>query len=203
MKKILILLVVFSTILLGVEVNAACAFGANVGGESVCLTAGATAGNSNGTAYPEGSTLVLENYNGGNIQYTSGLGNTASPVKIKLIGDNYITAEESFGISTSITGVTFIGDGTLTIKSKLPLATVNFDSQNRNVTLSDTVTTVKILAGNSVVEKEETTEVEDTTTIEEKNTVEKDKTLPLVIICCAVSVICVVITLITSVVKKK
>ena len=76
MKKIKILFV--SLLLLfvfvgTVNVNAACGSGAQVGGEYVCLVSGATQGNANGTAYPENGVLVLKNYNGGKITYTSGI----------------------------------------------------------------------------------------------------------------------------------
>lgn len=165
MKKIKLLFV--SLILLFVfvgtiNVDAACGSGAQVGGEFVCLVTGSTQGNSNGTAYPENGVLVLKNYNGGNITYSNGLGGPFVPTTIKLIGDNYITANDSYGLGVYSTGVNFIGDGTLTITSKLAIIGFDSNSQNRNPVLADTVNTIKITAGNA---KEENTEevIEDTT----------------------------------------
>ena len=165
MKKIKLLFV--SLILLFVfvgtiNVDAACGSGAQVGGEFVCLVTGSTQGNSNGTAYPENGVLVLKNYNGGNISYSNGLGGPFVPTTIKLIGDNYITANDSYGLGVYSTGVNFIGDGTLTITSKLAIIGFDSNSQNRNPVLADTVNTIKITAGNA---KEEITEevIEDTT----------------------------------------
>lgn len=165
MKKIKLLFV--SLILLFVfvgtiNVDAACGSGAQVGGEFVCLVTGSTQGNSNGTAYPENGVLVLKNYNGGNITYSNGLGGPFVPTTIKLIGDNYITANDSYGLGVYSTGVNFIGNGTLTITSKLAIIGFDSNSQNRNPVLADTVNTLKITAGNA---KEENTEevIEDTT----------------------------------------
>lgn len=165
MKKIKLLFV--SLILLFVfvgtiNVDAACGSGAQVGGEFVCLVTGSTQGNSNGTAYPENGVLVLKNYNGGNITYSNGLGGPFVPTTIKLIGDNYITANDSYGLGVYSTGVNFIGDGTLTISSKLAIIGFDSNSQNRNPVLADTVNTIKITAGNA---KEENTKevIEDTT----------------------------------------
>lgn len=165
MKKIKLLFV--SLILLFVfvgtiNVDAACGSGAQVGGEFVCLVTGSTQGNSNGTAYPENGVLVLKNYNGGNITYSNGLGGPFVPTTIKLIGDNYITANDSYGLGVYSTGVNFIGDGTLTITSKLAIIGFDSNSQNRNPVLADTVNTIKITAGNA---KEENTKevIEDTT----------------------------------------
>ena len=107
-------------------------------------------------------TLILKNYNGGNITYSNGLGGPFVPTTIKLIGDNYITANDSYGLGVYSTGVNFIGDGTLTISSKLAIIGFDSNSQNRNPVLADTVNTIKITAGNA---KEENTEevIEDTT----------------------------------------
>lgn len=120
MKKIFM----FSIMLLGLlifnnSVNAACGAGVYVDGELICLVTGATGGNKAGTAYVEDSTLVLNNYNGGNIKYFSGIGNP-SKEEIKLIGDNYITSEDSYGILSLLSEISFVGNGTLTIKSKMP-----------------------------------------------------------------------------------
>ena len=93
MKKFLVLIALVCLFMCTVEVDAACAYGANVGDEFVCLVAEATQGNSKGTAYPENGTLVLKNYNGGSISYSSGLGNPVAPVTIKLVGDNYIDSK--------------------------------------------------------------------------------------------------------------
>lgn len=209
MKKIKILFV--SLLLLfvfvgTVNVNAACGSGAQVGGEYVCLVSGATQGNANGTAYPENGVLVLKNYNGGKITYTSGIGEPSGPTTIKLIGDNYITANDSYGLGVFTKGVNFIGDGTLTITSKLAIIGFNDNTPNKTPVLADTVNTIKIVAGDK--KEEETNEVvEDTTTEEETDTnVEKEEVdwmLVLVVVSCSVSVICLLVVMTTLLGLKK
>lgn len=188
-----------------VNVNAACGSGAQVGGEFVCLVSGATQGNADGTAYPENGVLVLKNYNGGNITYSSGIGEPYGPTTIKLIGDNYITANDSYGLGVFTNGVNFIGDGTLTITSKLSIIGFNDNTPNKTPVLADTVNTIKIVAGE---EKEEIKEVvEDTTTEEENNTDVKNEEvhwmLILVVVSCSVSVICLLVVMTTLLRLKK
>lgn len=208
MKKIKLLFVSLMLLFVFVgtiNVNAACGSGAQVGGEFVCLVSGATQGNADGTAYPENDVLVLKNYNGGNITYSSGIGEPSGPTTIKLIGDNYITANDSYGLGVFTKGVNFIGDGTLTITSKLSIIGFNNNTPNKTPVLADTVNTIKIVAGDK---KEETNEVvEDTTTEEETDTnVEKEEVdwmLILVVVSCSVSVICLLVVMTTLLRLKK
>lgn len=210
MKKIKLLFVslVLLFVFVGtVNVNAACGSGAQVGGEYVCLVSGATQGNAAGTAYPENGVLVLKNYNGGKITYTSGIGEPYGPTTIKLIGDNYITANDSYGLGVFKNGVNFIGDGTLTITSKLAIIGLNIDKPNQTPVLADTVNTIKIVAGDKKVDTNEV--VEDTITEEENDTkVEAEKEefdwmLILVVVSCSVSVICLLVVMTTLLGLKK
>ena len=195
-NKLLLMTVLLAFFMSSVNVNAACASGAEVSGEFVCLVDGATAGNSGGTAYPENSVLVLKNYNepfGGST--------------IKLIGDNYINADNGYGILMFNTGVKFIGDGTLTIKSKLP-----FSVSRSTANLGDTVTEIKIVSGtklnesNSVVE--ENKETTDNTTnnnsdvTEDENVNDSNLVIILLVVCCVISLISLIIC-ITMLSNKK
>ena len=101
--------------------QAACASYAYVDGESICVIDGSSSSNKAGTVYNASSSenikIVLNNYNGGSIEFKNGLGsNPANGVTIELIGDNYITNETGYGILSYITGLNFVGDGTLNIK---------------------------------------------------------------------------------------
>lgn len=158
-KKIFLIgLFLLSFFMFNRDVEAACGVSALVGDESVCIVSGSTEGNSAGTAYAEGGTLVLKNYNGGSIKFNSGLGNPSTGFVVKLVGDNYITNENGYGILFPVTGLNFVGDGTLTIKSKAPFVSSDFDGQNVQYTYGDAVTTIKISSGtllnNSVVEED-------------------------------------------------
>jgi len=167
MKKNLIIMVVFLFSLFTFVGNteAACGAGVSLGDESLCMSTGCSAGPGcasvtytsqsikNGTAYTkqldDGSIiLVLDNYNGGSIKFYSGLGNPFSGEEIELIGDNYITNETGYGILSFVTGLNFVGDGTLTIKSKMPFVSTDADRQAATYFLDDNeVTTIKITAG--------------------------------------------------------
>lgn len=210
MKKIIFGLICLLVCFLALDVNAACGAGVSADGEFICLVTGATQANSKGTLYPEnGTTLVMNNYNGGNISFSSGLGNPFKPLKIKLIGDNYIKAEDSFGLKVSLTGVEFVGDGTLTITSKAPIVAVDCvgDQSNASVYLSDNVSTVKIASGNSVTESsddEVVNEEQDDETVaevEEENSF--DWTLLLVAGSCLVSVVCLIIVVVVLLNNRK
>ena len=223
MKKFLVLIALVCLFMCTVEVDAACAYGANVGDEFVCLVAEATQGNSKGTAYPENGTLVLKNYNGGSISYSSGLGNPVAPVTIKLVGDNYIDTESSFGLRVPLTGVEFVGNGTLTIRSRLAIATIDIDRPNQNVQLNNNVNTIKILAGDKVREtKEVSNNKTEENKIEKENVNTDDKTenenvstddktanegfdwsLILVLVCCGVSVVCLLMVGTMLLTRKK
>lgn len=201
-NKLLLMTVLLAFFMSSVNVNAACASGAEVSGEFVCLVDGATAGNSSGTAYPENSVLVLKNYNGGSISFSSGIGEPFGGSTIKLIGDNYINADNGYGILMFNTGVKFIGDGTLTIKSKLP-----FSVSRSTANLGDTVTEIKIVSGtklnesNSVVEEnKETTDNttnnnSDVTEDENDNDNDNDSNLVIIllVVCCVISLISLII----------
>lgn len=108
------------------NVDAACAAQVHIGNDNLCLVDDSTDSNTNGTAYVETGILVLDNYNGKSIKFSSGLGNGFGQ-EIKVIGDNYITNEEGYGILYSISGLSFVGDGTLTIKSKIPFVARDFN----------------------------------------------------------------------------
>ena len=188
------------------NVNAACGSGVTVGNEFICLVGDDTQSVANGTAYSENRILVLENYNGGRITYTNGLGGYG-PVTIKLIGDNYITANDSYGLAVLPKGVNFIGDGTLTITSKLPIVTFDPDKQDRTAPLADNVNTIKIVAGNGSTKETtndatiENNENANTKNVEVKE--ELDLTLILVIVCCCVSVTSLLFVIITNSQKQK
>lgn len=202
-NKLIVTVFLLGILMCSVNVNAACASGAEVSGEFVCLVEGATTGNSTGTAYPENKVLVLKNYNGGTISFTSGIGEPFNGSTIKLVGDNYITALDGYGILMFNTGINFIGDGTLTIKSKLP-----FSVKGVNASLGDTVTEIKIVSGSKLTENKTVTEENNETTDTNSNIVaEEDNDSNLVIIllvvCCSISLISLLVCVTFMLSNKK
>ena len=204
-NKLIVIVFLLGILMCSVNVNAACASGAEVSGEFVCLVEGATAGNSSGTAYPENGVLVLKNYNGGTISFVSGVGDTIGGSTIKLIGDNYINADNGYGILMFNSGVKFIGDGTLIIKSKLPFS-VNRSTAN----LGDTVTEIKIVSGSRINESdndnvtEENNENTDTNSdivAEEDN--DSNLVIILLVVCCSISLISLLVCVTFMLSNKK
>ena len=205
MKKI----IMFSIMLLGLlvfnnNVKAACGAGATVGGDWICLVTGATEGNSAGTAYAESSVLVLNNYNGGSIKFSSVIG-TPAKEEIKLIGDNYITSEDGYGILSLVTGVNFVGNGTLTIKSKMPFLSYDPDRAPESYNFDNNeVSIIKITVGETKVNIEEskpadndvTTEIKDETNNEKEEVkVEENNNLIVIalVVSLCVSVLCLIV----------
>lgn len=206
MKKIFVLLTVFCIFLGAVEVNAACGVSAWADNEMVCLAKGTKDFKFNGTLQSDDGTLILNNYNGGSIKFSTGIGGEEIPDVIKLVGDNFIVAEDSYGIGAYSGGVVFVGDGTLTIKSKLPIATIS-NNPNHTVILSDTVNVIKILAGDKAIDSQEVIDTEENEIIEETvvpvDENELDWSLILVAVCCTISVICVIVVITTVTANKK
>ena len=191
MKKIFITLIFALIFCCTSQVNAACAAGANIGNESVCLVKGSNTKISDGTAYAEDSTLVLNNYNGGNISYFM-MQDPVSTIKIKLIGDNYIKASDSYGILIPKTGIEFIGNGTLTIESKLSFAIVSdwykYNTNEETISLNNDISTIKITAGNDD-ENDIDNKVENNTN---ENTTENnsDSNEMVLTVCCIICMVC-------------
>lgn len=219
MKKTIFmtLLVLFSFFAFSNDVYAACAAGVTVGEERLCLVAGSTGSNAAGTASVENGVLVLKNYNGGYIRFDGA--NPFGGNTIKLVGDNYITNESGYGILSSVTGLNFVGDGTLTIKSKLPFVAADFTQQNVQYTYGDAVTTIKITAGEvkaDVVDNNvSTNDNQDTSTEEVKaednasddNASESDSSMDLttilLIVSSVISVLCLIIVVVLLLNNKK
>lgn len=181
MKKNLIIMVVFLFSLFAFVGNteAACGSGVRLGDEALCLVSGCVGCTytsqsiKNGTAYTkqleDGSIiLVLDNYNGPKIEYYSSLGNPTKS-QMELIGDNYITNETGYGVLSFVTGINFIGDGTLTIKSKMPFVSTDAERQATTYFLDNNeVTTIKIVVGDN-----DNKEVVDESTEEDNQKVEE------------------------------
>lgn len=204
-NKLIVTVFLLGILMCSVNVNAACASGVEVSGEFVCLVEGATAGNSSGTAYPENKVLVLKNYNGSTISFTSGIGEPFNGSTIKLVGDNYITALDGYGILMFNTGINFIGDGTLTIKSKLP-----FSVKGVNASLGDTVTEIKIVSGSRINESDndnvteennETTDTNSDIVAEEDN--DSNLVIILLVVCCSISLISLLVCVTFMLSNKK
>ena len=202
LKKIFLSLIFLLAICLTTQVNAACASGVSIGNESVCLVEGSTTKISDGTAYAEGTTLVLNNYNGGNISYFF-MTHPLTQIRIKLIGDNYIDESNSYGLLIPKNGIEFIGDGTLTIKSMHSFATVNdwtkYNLKEEEILLGDNVSTIKISVGDNDTENNDTTnndeissDTENNDTTNTENTFNNSINL-LLLICCIVCVLCTTI----------
>ena len=150
MKKIFSVIVIFMICCLVTpsrNVNAACAVSVTVDNEMICMVSGSASKNKNGTAYEEDGDLVLNNYDGGNIFFDSGLGNGFQPRKIKLIGENHIESD-SFGIKAFQPGIIFDGDGSLTISSKIPFVIFDTDSREDepDYQIIEASTTITVLA---------------------------------------------------------
>ena len=214
-------------------VKAACATGVTVGDENLCLVSNCPIGatdctfeslsNQNKTAYTKQLTdgsiiLVLNNYSGKSITFYSGLGNPLGALKIELIGDNYITAEDNYGIQLLMSGLEFIGDGTLTIKSKIPFVAIDGDTQKTNINLdSSSVSTIKITAGennqvsmdNTTNNKENNNELsnnsnEESNITNEDIVIEKNNLSTIVLITSlCVSILCVIISVILVIKNNK
>lgn len=206
------LFMLFCFFVFSIDVNAACAAGVSVGEESLCMV-GDGAKSSDGTAYIENSMLVLNNYNGGSIQQHSGLGNPVHGLKVKLIGNNYITNESGYGMLVSFRGVDFVGSGTLTIKSQMPIVAADFDRESSSYSGDGDVSIVKISGldetsfGKDENKKEEQSAIEENDKVETKkeNTEEEsDNKLLLVatLLSIFVSLACLVIC-ITFILKNK
>lgn len=164
MKKIFMFIVMLLGLLVfNNNVKAACGYPVDVGDEMLCAVSDFSS-NEAGTAYIESGKLVLNNYNGGQIRI-----GPLSDLKIELIGDNYITNENGYGIRKQ-QNITFIGNGTLTIKSKIPVVDVGINN-SIDYTLTNYVGTIKISStnfGTNIEEskpsdKDESTEVKDET----------------------------------------
>lgn len=156
MKKIF----VFSLMLLGIlifnnNVKAACGYPVIVGDEMLCAASDFVS-NKAGTAYIESKKLVLKNYNGGQIRI-----GPLFDLEIELIGDNYITNENGSGIEKQ-QSITFTGNGTLTIKSKIPVIDIGINN-SIDYTLTNRVETIKIAPNNLE------------TTVEEKQTLDNNQ----------------------------
>lgn len=183
--------------------------------------------NSNGTAYTKElengyEILVLENYNGGSISHTGS-------ITVELIGENYITAKDGYGIlsrydnragaNANKTGeITFVGDGTLTIKSKVSFAKLNLaNSVNGqfNIDMSNQpVSTVKIniIDGTETISvidveessKEEDNEEEPKTEIKEEDNEEKNNLIFIsLIISLSALVLCLIIVIVLALKNNK
>lgn len=193
MKKyvFLVLLMLFS-FAFSIDVDAVCAAGVSVGDEVLC-TIGDGAKSSDGTAYIENSMLVLNNYNGGSIKQHSGLGNPVHGLKVKLIGDNYITNESGYGMLVSLQGVYFVGDGTLIIKSQMPIVAADFDRQSFSYSGDGEVSIVKIsgLDENSLEKEEEKKEEQSSDNVSDNKLL-----LIATLLSICISVLCLVICVI-------
>lgn len=208
MKKIFLSLILLLAICLTTQVNAACASGVSIGNESVCLVEGSSTKISDGTAYAEGTTLVLNNYNGGNISYFL-MTHPLTQIRIKLIGDNYIDESNGYGLLIPKNGIEFIGDGTLTIKSKLSFATVNdwtkYNLKEEEILLGDNVSTIKISVGdndatnNNDISNDNNENIENDAENNDRTNMENtfNNTIDLLLlICCIVCVLCTIIIII-------
>ena len=130
------------------------------------------------------------------------------------MGDNYITNENGYGILSSINGLNFVGDGTLTIKSKLPFVSTDFGGQAVQYSYEDNVTTIKITVGEdkTLVADNEVSEdnILDASTEEvnaDDDTSESDSSMDLttilLIVSCLISVVFLIIIVILLLNKKK
>ena len=219
-KKIVIVgAFILSFFAFNLNVKAACGAGVYVGDEVICLVSGSTESNNNNTAYAESSKLVLKNYNGGRIHFYSGLGNP-SKIEIELIGDNYITSEDGYGILAFTTGINFVGDGTLTIKSKMPFVSVDANREgstaDQTVNSDIPVSTIKIIVGEgneskidespSSTEKNEDVILESEDNKDNKDAVKEDKNdliiIALIASCC-ISLLCLILSIVFIIKNNK
>ncbi len=167
MKKenlLIVVVILFSCFMFPNNASAMCAIQARIGDirneidDAVCfLGTGETSKNNDGTAYSngDGKHLILDHYNGKSINFYDGLGGEAF-VEIELIGDNYITNEDGYGIFSQSGAIIFTGTGSLTIKSKIPFVSYeDLSNESPLETLErylddhkdQETTTIKIIAG--------------------------------------------------------
>lgn len=125
MKKILkalFLVVIFGIVFSISDVHAAYAYYWNIGGETISRGQSTAAGNVSWVEDSQylGDVLILNNYTGGPLKLIC-VGTGMNQVfAIKLVGNNKITAKDAIGILAS-NNIEFIGDGTLTIESAIPI----------------------------------------------------------------------------------
>lgn len=175
------------------------------------------------TVYYEDGNLVLNNYNGGQLVLTCGGTCIKDTLKVKLIGNNAITVEDSVGIIASNHDLEFVGDGKLTITAPIPIAyeivdSYEFTQNNYYVKLSDigfdklkpwsaTLTINPINENSNSCEIKNTTdEITNTTeniTEEKQDFLSSDLFKIIALSYCGVSLIIIIILIIKLISKRK